>query len=52
LAELSSLCGQEIKNAQAAKLYGKLADFNTEMSFKSLKVGATLNEFLNKELKY
>jgi hypothetical protein len=52
LAELSTLCSKNIKHASAAKLYGKLADFNAEMSLKSLKVGATLNEFLNKEMKY
>jgi len=43
---------ENLQNDTAAELYQNLAKFNTDMSIQSLKVGATLNEYLNKEIKY
>ena len=52
LTKLSTLFHENLNNKKASQLYQKLAEFNSDMSTKTLKIGASLNEFLNKEMKY
>lgn len=52
LRNLAALFKSHLKNDIASNLYTRLAAFNEEMSTQSLKIGATMNEYLNKEIKY
>lgn len=52
LNKLADLLYVNLQNERASELYLNLAQFNSQMSEYSLKVGATLNEYLNKEIKY
>lgn len=52
LTKLATLLKDNLQNENASDLYLRLAKFNETMSESSLKIGATLNEYLNKQIKY
>jgi hypothetical protein len=52
MVKLGDLLSKHLNNNVAGQLYQKLSVFSRDISNQSLKLGAVLNEYLNKEIKY
>lgn len=50
--KMADLLEYQIKNETGANLYRKLSGFHFDMSERQLKIGATLNEYLNSSIEY